>query len=266
MDRELLKQVQNIETNMLEMVDRFCKEHQINYTLGYGTLLGAVRHKGPIPWDDDVDICMMRNDYNRFMELWKVANIEGYYLQETGRNSESNINHAKIKKNGTVLASDRDFANNEHHGIWIDIFAMDKIPIDIKLRKRMLFWAKIRIIFTRNYPLKKNGKLMEILSKMILMIPKPVKKALKNYAEDYIEQYKNMEKDYEIINLAAPFLLKEFYPKGIMSNFIDIDYDGHQFKAVSDYVRMLTIRYGNYMKLPPEEERVCTHNPTHVQL
>lgn len=266
MDSELLKQVQNIETEILGMVDDFCNKNNINYTLGYGTLLGAVRHHGPIPWDDDVDICMTRNDYNRFIGLWKSANIDGYYLQEAGKGSNSTLNHTKIKKDGTVLASDRDFAKNEHHGIWIDIFAMDKIPLDAKLRKRMLFWAKVRIIFTRNYPLKRNGKAIEILSRMILMMPASIKKMLKDYAEDYVEQYKNMETDYELINLAAPYLLKEFYPKDIMNELIDIEYDGHKFKAVSAYDCMLTTRYGDYMKLPPEEERVCRHNPTHVQL
>lgn len=266
MDVELLSQLQSVETNMLADIDQFCTENKIEYTLGYGTLLGAVRHGGPIPWDDDVDICMTRLNYEKFIKLWKESNNQDYYLQEEGPHTLSDINHAKIRKNHTLLATDNEMKESGHHGIWIDVFAMDKIPNDKKLRKKLLFWAKIRLVYTRNYPLTRNGKILEIISKIMLAVPKPVKRLLRNYSEEYVVKYKELDKNYNIICLAAPALLKEFYPENIMDYFIDMNYLEHKFKVVADYDKMLTIRYGNYMKYPPIEKQVCTHNPTYIQL
>lgn len=265
METEMLRKLQDVETDMLVVVDEFCRRNSIKYSLAYGTLLGAVRHHGPIPWDDDVDICMMRADYERFILLWKESGMDGYYLQETGKNTSSNINHAKIRKNNTVLASDEEFIMGGHQGIWIDVFAMDKIPNNKKLQKKMLFWAKIRLVYTRDYPLKNKGKFLYLLSKMMLMLPKSAKKWLRNYSEDYVTQYKNWESGYRVIGLAAPVSLGELYPENIMDEFVELDYCGHKLLVVKQYDKMLKIAYGNYMEMPPVEERICRHNPTHVQ-
>ena len=97
MDNKLRK-LQLIQTEMLEVVDVFCKKHNIPYSLYAGTLLGAVRHQGFIPWDDDLDICMSRENYNRFIELWTKEKPKGYILQNKETDPEFTQSFTKIRK------------------------------------------------------------------------------------------------------------------------------------------------------------------------
>lgn len=257
----MLKKLQQVETELITELDIFCKENQINYSLGYGTLLGAVRHHGPIPWDDDVDIIMTRADYDRFVSCWETNPIKGYYLQPIGKEGGSSINHAKLRKDGTILSSKKGYKENQHNGIWIDLFPLDKIPTNRIQRAIMLFWAKVRIVYTRNYVANNKGKAAYILSKCMLALPEHLKKKLKAYAEDYILKYNDLTDKYEYVNFAAPFLLKHFFPSETFDEYVKVEYEGYKFSAVKIYDKILKVKYGDYMKLPPEEQRICKHNP-----
>ena len=265
MEEKLLKKLQQVETEMIVAFDAFCEQHQINYTLAYGSLIGAVRHHGPIPWDDDVDIIMTRADYDRFIELWRTNPMPGYYLQEIGKHAISNINHAKLRKDGTVLSSKAEFDEDKHNGIWIDLFPMDKLPKNRIKRAVMLFWARVRIVYTRNYVANGMGKAAYVLSKCMLSVPAILKKKLKDYAEDYILKYNHLSEGYDYINLAAPAGLNLYFDPKLFEEYIKIDYDGHQFSIVKRYDEMLKLSYGDYMQLPPEEQRICKHNPEIVK-
>lgn len=261
MEKRKLIKLQKIESKMLEEINTFCLINRINYSLAYGTLLGACRHGGPIPWDDDVDIAMSRNEYIKFIEKWKEKPIDGYYLDEMGPKTDSHINHTKIRKDGTILASKEEYDKNKHNGIWVDIFAIDKIPTNIKLRKKMLFWAKIRLVYTRDYPMLKGSKFEFILSKLMLSLPKTIKKKILIYADNYVQQYKDLEKDYELVSLAAPNVLYQFYDSDMMDEYKEIEYDGYKLTSIKYPEKMLATRYGDWKTLPPKEEQMCGHNP-----
>ncbi len=260
MEQETLKKLQETEAQILSVVDKFCELNNIPYSLYAGTALGAVRHRGFIPWDDDIDICMLREDYNRFLQLWRENPIEGYSLagdDEPG----CQINHSKILKDGTVLASKEELEKPVHHGIWLDIFALDKIPQDKSKRKRFLFWATIRLVYTRGYPIKNKGKFLELLSRIMLILPKKLQRKLKLYSDKKITKYNNSEKDCDLIGLEAPHSLRTIYPDTVMSEFEKINFGDYKFSISKQYDLMLRLKFGDYMQLPPESERVCKHNP-----
>lgn len=125
---ELLPEVKKIELEILCVIDEFCKKNNICYSLAYGTLIGAIRHKGFIPWDDDIDLWMPRSDYNRFIELWLKDPVEGYILQNTDLESDFNQNFTKIRKdNSAFIQSEEEKQRCYHKGIFVDIFPLDRV-------------------------------------------------------------------------------------------------------------------------------------------
>lgn len=265
MNRCELKKLQKIETSILLDINYFCSKNQIKYTLAYGTLLGACRHNGPIPWDDDVDIALTRNEYIKFINAWKKHPVDGYYLDEMAPNGNSHINHTKIRKNGTILASKKEYTKQKHSGIWVDVFVIDKIPYNFKLRSRMLFWAKIRLVYTREYPMTKGSKLQKFVSKLMLFLPKVIRRKILIYADNYVQRYKDLKKDYQLVSLAAPDVLYQFYDGDMMDEYKEIEYDSTKLMSIKYPEKMLVTRYGNWKILPSKEEQVCGHNPEIVE-
>ena len=262
MEDKTLRKLQLVETEMLETIASFCKKHEIKYSLYAGTLLGAVRHGGFIPWDDDVDVFMERNEYDRFLALWEKEKPNGYHLDGTNHPDYSGNNHSKIRKDGTTLASLKEMEKDCHHGIWIDIFPFDKIPTDKKKRKKFIFKAKLRMVYTRGYPLKKGSKLLRILSRILLLPSRKTQLKIRNkYERQIITKYKDLHEGYEYMSLAAVENFGTYYPAEVVENLSEIKFETGVYTAVKDYHRMLTIQYGNYMQLPPEKERICKHNP-----
>ena len=255
MEDATLRKLQLVELDILKIVDEFCKKHGIKYSLYAGTLLGAVRHGGFIPWDDDVDVFMERNEYERFLSLWQSENISGYTMQATNSPDYEGINHTKIRKDGTILASNKEMETDTHHGIWLDVFAFDKVPTDKKKRKKFLFKAKLRLVYTRGFAYEKGSKLLKLISKILLIPPRKTQLKIRNRIERQI-----IDK-YEYMSLASTENFKTFYPPKVIENVSTITFENGTYSAVSDYDKMLKIQYGDYMKLPPEEQRICKHNP-----
>ena len=259
MEQELLKRLQLTEEGILYEIDRFCDKYDIKYSLYAGTAIGAVRHKGFIPWDDDIDIYMERNEFERFLKLWEKSKNPNYYLQNP-HDPECTINHAKIRKNNTSFFCKGE-RNDRHNGIWVDIFAFDRIPKNRIKRFKILFIAKLRLIYTRGYPVTNRGAFLNIVSRILLSIPKKWQKKLRFWSDKYVAKYADTDRDYDLMSLSSPEELAYVYPKELNNSFIKVPYDNYSFSLTSAYDEMLTINYGNYMELPPESERVCKHNP-----
>ena len=122
-----IKEVQAVELEILIEFDRICKKNSIPYQLFAGTLLGAIRHKGFIPWDDDIDVCLLRKDYERFLHVSKNDLNDSYYLQTCFSDPASIVQFAKIRKKGTVFRNLSDLDNTYETGIYIDVFPLDNV-------------------------------------------------------------------------------------------------------------------------------------------
>ena len=259
MENQKLRELQLVELEILTVVDAFCREHGINYSLYAGTALGAVRHGGFIPWDDDIDICMERNAYLRFLESWRESPVQGYTLvgdDEPG----CHINHTKVFKDNTVLSFNGEAEASGHQGVFLDIFALDKVPSNKKVIKKFIRKAKLRVVYTRDYTYTIGSKLLELASRLLLFKTKKHKAKLRRRLEEYVQQYKDMQDGYLYIGLESPDMLQFFYPADILET-CEIEFEGRKFFITKKSHEMLTTMFGDYMQLPPEEERVCKHNP-----
>ena len=266
MDNETLKKLQSVETGILAVFDEFCRKHGLKYSLFAGTALGAVRHGGFIPWDDDIDVCMERSEYERFLELWEEeGNQDDYFLYATDDPGYRYINHSKLRKYGTMLATEWEYKTFKCNGIWLDIFPIDKVPTDKKKRKKYLRKNKFRMIYTRGYPLKGRGFVYYLITKLLLLKSLRMQFKKRNKLDEYIKSTKDLTSGFEYMCLASMADLAIKYPPNLFDEYIDIDFEGHKFSIVKDYHTMLTNEFGDYMQLPPEEERVCKHNPKYVR-
>ena len=133
-----LRELQLVELEILLEVDRVCRENGIEYFLDGGTALGAVRHGGFIPWDDDIDIGMTRENYEKFLEIAPEKLKNDYFLQTRKTDKKAPYMYAKVRKNGTVFMEWNKRNLDMHHGIYIDIFPYDNVPDDIKERNEYL--------------------------------------------------------------------------------------------------------------------------------
>lgn len=151
---EWLKNIWNVELRLLDIVDALCKKHGLQYFLIHGTLLGAVRHKGFIPWDDDIDIALPRKDYDKLINIAQKELTEHYFLQ-TPENDQDCFygGYMKLRSSETTGIEMINWEHNCHHGIWIDIFPLDNCYDDLKLNRKKL--RKVthlqRLLFAKIY-------------------------------------------------------------------------------------------------------------------
>ena len=141
------KEIQQIGLSILKKFADYCEEHGLHYSLAYGTLLGAARHEGFIPWDDDVDVLMGREDYDKMIEYYnKGERIDGLSLLYPNETSDYLTPFAKLCDDRTVA---KEKSTKNKHGVWIDIFPVDKVPEDpnkaLKFQKHMIFLRRVMI-------------------------------------------------------------------------------------------------------------------------
>lgn len=139
-----MNDLQKCELEILKEFDRVCKMNNLNYSLGSGTMLGAVRHKGFIPWDDDIDVLMPANDYKKFCKIAPKAFSEKFFLQ-TSYTDSWYASFSKVRMNGTT-AIEKGFENCRfHQGVWIDIFPIVGVPTRIFVSGALIIYSKLEI-------------------------------------------------------------------------------------------------------------------------
>ena len=268
MDNDTLKHLQKIEFEILCLVDDFCKVNNIRYSLFCGTLLGAVRHKGFIPWDDDVDIAMTRSEYTKFCNAWSEHPIEGLYFEHFETDDHCFTSHGKVRKNGTVLLTTADNPKNIHHGIWIDIFPLDKLSNKARLKRKTLFQARKIIALTRvNKVIPGDGIRKNMTRTVFRVIPKTFrKKSLQKTVVWFQKENDEIFENYVWKSMAAGWHIKKWsFPQGMDNEYVEIEFEHRLFPVYGCYEDMLSLLYGNYMELPNEADRVCKHEPIRIE-
>lgn len=248
------------EIDILDAVDAICRKHELRYSIAYGTMLGAVRHRGFIPWDDDVDIIMPREDYEQLIKLWDIEKPIGFILQNKFTNWDFTQNFTKIRKDHTT------FIHNEwekhvsyHTGIFIDIFPGDRVAPGKVSRKLQLFASAINLLYSRGYTSKSSG-IRDVVERLFLCLPDRIKKSLYKTTNTYIQKYNGLERQPFFFPNTMEWAYRQ-YPEDMFDGLKDVDFAGHQYMCVSDTDKILTLDYGDYMTLPPIEDRVLKHHP-----
>lgn len=256
-----LKDIQKEELNMLIIITEFMKKNNINYYLYGGTMLGAIRHQGFIPWDDDIDIILTRPEYDKLIKILINSNNQieksifaiGYEL-----GNSLDWPFIKIINKQIVVESESKCDKN----LWIDVFVYDGIPKNSKkFWKQVLFYRKL-FLFKRNITFKYAPENEKTLNKIVRSILKIVLKPLsiKYILNKYIKickkyNYDNSEYVYDNI---WGFKQNRKIPKKLLENETYF-FEGKKFNGFKKYDEVLRIIYGDYMKIPPESER-CTHS------
>lgn len=246
---------QLIMLEILKETKRICEKHDIKYWLDAGTLLGCVRHKGFIPWDDDLDIAMLREDYNKFKKIAPQELSKDYFFQTKETDKDYNHNFAKIRKKNTLLVEFGETENeNYHQGIFIDIFPFDYYP---SLEKaQLLSWAKM--IRDKKKKYKKNSlkRLLTLIKTNIFLYPKilyaqSVKKKLEK--ENINEKYKNSGIVGNALNTSY---ITIFHEKNIFPLQKKIEFEKELFNIPHDYKAYISSQLGSdFMTLPPLHQR-----------
>ncbi|MCR5060106.1 MAG: LicD family protein [Saccharofermentans sp.] len=269
MDGSLLKQLQDVEFDILCKFDDFCRTNHIDYTLYAGTLLGAVRHKGFIPWDDDVDVAMTRGEYAKFCEAVAKSPIEEIYFENYQTDKSCGTSHGKLRKLNTIMLQGIEYEQCGRHEVFIDVFPLDKMSHDKGLSNKTRRLGRRIVMLTRsNVRLRSDSFAKKAVRAMYKIIPAGIRfKSLNKCAESLRQLDRMITEDYEWCSMSTLNNIDTIrIGREIMESFSQVEFNGRMFKSVSDREGMLTQLYGDYMKLPPESDRVCTHNPVSVKL
>ena len=264
-DDELKKLHQDLLPILLEL-DRICKKHNIRYFLSSGTLLGAVRHKGFIPWDDDIDVEMMRKDYNKFCEVCKLElNHEKFFLQTQTNDKNYNWVYGKLRlKNTEYIRSGQEHLNQKT-GIFIDIF-----PIDNTTNKKISQYIinrgceVCRSILWSNVGVKtSNGLLEKLKYRLLSKIPRKI--AINTF--EYLARfYDDMDTKYKVFyNLKLKNRKCYIYEAKWYEDQLNVDFEKYKFPIPIGYKHILKMYYGDYMKLPEKDKRKGNCDASHIK-
>ncbi|MBO7187803.1 MAG: LicD family protein [Clostridia bacterium] len=254
------EETKKIEFDILVGLTDFCDKHNLNYYLAYGSLIGAVRHNGFIPWDDDIDIIMPRPDYEKLIEIFNKENENSSYrlIAPTDKNSRHSI--VKVIDTKTVKIEKGVNYKNGHLGIDVDVFPLDGAPENEQEYNE--WYDKLMLIYKKfvygNLSFKSASfrtKLGIILRKIIWPSPKKCLKLAKKLHEQYpYDNSKFVAVVESAFNGRGNRVEKSCYDEFTLLNF-----EGKSFKAPKEYDKVLTNLYGDYMKLPPKEKQVTHH-------
>lgn len=250
-------ELKKIQIEILDVVNEFCRKNDISYWLDGGTLLGSVRHKGYIPWDDDIDIGMLRADYDKFLNTFNGYNNR-YKAYSIENNEQFYFAFGKILDTYTTLYEPDE--NGNKLSINIDVFVYDNAPDDKKKIKKMFFYRDIyrnlNLLRTLNH--KPNGNIIRrVYIYMLRIILKPfpinyfVKKMIKN-SKIYTDKQTK-----KIGNFTG--VTKAVCEKSILQNFTEGEFEGKLYKIPTEYDKWLRNFFGDYMELPPIEKRISHH-------
>lgn len=264
---DMLPKVKETELEILSVVDAFCRQHSLKYTLAYGTLLGAVRHGGFIPWDDDIDIWMPREDYDRFKELWLNNPVDGYIIQDPYLEPEFTQNFIKIRKDKTAFIEGENKKYVSYHkGIFIDIFPLDRVADNKLVYNLQKLNAVFMMLYTRKFAPPEEKGIKKFIAKAALkVVPKSKYDSLKKHLEKSLSRKSPENGGYKCFSSMIALSTLP-YSSNMFDDLEKIEFEGRMFSVTSIRDEILTKIYGDYMELPPEEERVWKHHPILIDL
>lgn len=256
LDGQTLKRLQQAELEILTEFDRVCRKNGIKYSLTGGTLLGAVRNGGFIPWDDDADVSMLREEYEKFKSvLERDLDHERFYFQDIEETPGYRWGYGKLRKRNTVFLREHQEDMPYEQGVFMDIFPRDGVPdgkIMRKIHKLACFCVR-KVLWSAVGRHACRSKIMRIWYSILYRI----------FGNGIYGVYRRLVRassrngSTELVR-ALTFPVPRGYPgyrREWYGSYVDIQFEGRPFMAEKGYVEWLSQEFGDYMELPPVEKR-----------
>ena len=254
-NRLTLTEIKQVELGILDYIVDICNKYNLIYYLSYGTLIGAIRHKGFIPWDDDIDISMPRDDYEKFLKITSSGQINSKYKCLVPLVDGYYYEFAKVIDTSTIV--EEVSVQSTENGVWVDIFPLDGLNKSDKISHlSLMILNRCRAASVNNhFPHKTSGVLLPIeyvfwkVCRLIgfkAFLKKSLKLSRKYKYSD--SKYVGYASSYPAYN---KYLLKEWFDKTVL-----VEFEGRKYAAPVQYDEYLKMQYGNYMQLPPKEKRI----------
>ena len=260
LSKENLRQAQKVMLYIMKKIHEVCVKHNIRYWLDYGTLLGAVRHDGFIPWDDDMDISMLREDYEKFNAIAQQELGEEFFWQTKETEPDFCFEMGKVRLNGTVW-QERNWEKSSivHQGLFVDIFPIDPFPESIRKvrnidRKSKLYFALL--LYKLNKVTSPN-----LVNKLITWILSPFfsRKRLTNWYSRKVEELSRCKDTSAWVSTICIDTVTHLCNKSVFDELILKKFEDTEFYIPAQYDERLKLNFGNYMQLPPEDKRYGHH-------
>lgn len=277
-ETDKLRQVQMVQLELLIEFDRICKKHDIPYQLFAGTLLGSIRHKGFIPWDDDIDLAILREDYNRFLEIAPRELDDRYFLQTYETDKEYYKQSGRLRRNDTIMLQELYEPFDIHHGIPISIMPLDNIEPNSTLGKahRVLyqlaynnFWRLNNARAIENCRREKN-KVKKTVRYGLFAFSKVIPKSLTDKLHYKVSTLFNNKDTEYVSHLTNGATKKRFHAYKIKrSDFYDMipgKFEGYSFPIPRSYEEVLGNLYGDFMAMPPVEAQQPHHGVVKIEI
>ena len=256
-----LQELKEIEFEILKMFDAFCKENNITYYLSHGTLLGAIRYKKFIPWDDDVDLLIPREDYERMITLFQ--DTDRYHLFAPEKDPKYRYPIAKLC-DMTTRKVEFDCNNGLELGVDIDLFPLDAWDDDLECAKKEAAYIYKNMYYLSLSKMKKpktDNPLKGFVMSLIMAFHKM--RGSRHYIDNILRaSYKEGQKGNRYLGCKAWCVYGEkgIIPADVFSETVDIEFEGEMFPAPAGWDTYLTCLYGDYLPEPPKEKQKTHHN------
>lgn len=252
-----LQHLQKVILMIAKDIDGLCKVHGIKYFLLGGSAIGAVRHKGFIPWDDDLDIVMDHENYEKFIKVCRAElDVDKYYIQEAF--VDWPLGFTKIKLKGTYFQEPGLFVNSDNEcGIFLDVFKMENAPSS-KLAQR---WQYLCAKYLLCYCLLERGwSEVSGIKKIMMMAAYPVKIGfIRKFLKNQVEKWNKRNTDYRMFWTGRYRYHQSFYAKELFEEAIYVSFEDITLPVPQKYDQLLTQIFGDYMTPPPVKEQVGLH-------
>ncbi|KRM41085.1 LicD family protein [Lentilactobacillus parafarraginis] len=257
----LITIIHQVELNIFKKFALVAEKYHLHYMASGGTLLGAIRHQGFIPWDDDMDIAMPRADYEQFLKVAPAAfEHDHFFLQTPWSDINYALSYAKILDRNTFI-EERNNVNDARKGVFLDVFPLDRIPESPSKQRRQLvdmrrldsrIYLKLRYNIIDNPIRKFHNELTEEQQETAL--------EFKQHRQAIMTAYNDNPDLKQVKNLASQYAYeKEIYTQDQLASMITVPFEDTSIRVPTDYNAILTQIYGDYMALPPDNQRSEKH-------